>query len=320
VVLIYFGSLWRPMYDEKFLIFIVPYYMILIARGLLALGRLQLLANAVIVVGMMLSIYNYQFEPRFAKSPPWRETAQAIVAAARPGDVVVYNYPDPSLTYQLDGALPIVLLPGEGPYEAGATPLDTASTERDLAALNAQYARIWFVPQPAFNWDKQGAVGRWLGRFADRDASLAFGPLTLERYLTPRAYQSLSTPLGVQFADHIRLVAYRLTKPSQPEPTRLSLVLYWQAQASPSKDYTVFAHLLNQSGMLVAQTDNPPVSGTYPTSQWRAVETIVDRYDIIMPGSLSPGAYRFEVGMYDAAGARLHAGDDDKVVFGQIQK
>jgi hypothetical protein len=213
-----------------------------------------------------------------------------------------------------------VLLPGEGPYEAGATPLAAASTERDLASLNAQYARIWFVPQSAFNWDKDGTVGRWLGRFADREASAAFGPLTLERYLTPRAYQPLWMPLGVQFADSIRLAAYRVTKPSQPGPTTVSLVLFWQAQAVPSKDYTVFAHLLNQAGMLVAQTDNPPVSGTYPTSQWHSAETIVDRYDIIIPDSLPAGPYRFEVGLYDAAGARLRAGDDDKVVFGEIQK
>jgi hypothetical protein len=122
-------------------------------------------------------------------------------------------------------ALPVVLLPAQGQYEAGATPLDAASAERDLAALSDVDSRIWFFPQPAPNWDKDGAVGRWLGRFNDRDWTATFGTLNVERYLTPRGYQALWTPLSVQFDDHINLSAYRIPK-IQVVGSKIELVLY----------------------------------------------------------------------------------------------
>ena len=55
-------------------------------------------------------------------------------------------------------------------------------------------------------------------------------------------------------------------------------------------------------------------------SQWRAAETIVDRYDIITPSDLKAGHYRFEVGLYNACGVRVRVGDDDKVIFGDVLK
>ncbi len=315
---IYLGSLFRPMYDEKFLLFIVPFYMMLVARGLLALGSLQPLGSAVIVAGMMLSLFNYQFEPKFAKSPPWREAARSIMSQAQRGDVIVYNFPDPSLAYQVGDALPILLLPAQGPYDpAGATPLGAQSAENDLTKLSGQYERIWFVPQPSPNWDKEGAVARWLMRFADRDFETSFASLKVERYLTSQAYRKIWTPLNADFADHIRLVAYRVEQLASNQPV-VRLRLYWQPTGLVTRDYTVFAHLLDQAGVLRAQQDNPPVSGTYPTSSWTMDAAIVDRYDIILPDDLAAGHYRFEVGMYDASGKRLRVGDDDKLVFGDV--
>ena len=322
LVVIYLGSLWRPMYDEKFLIFIVPFYMMLVARGMVVLGAVfrrtptrgyaTTIAAAIVVVGMMLSLFNYHFDPQFAKSPPWREAAQWLLRDARAGDVVVYNFPDPALPYQIGERLPLVLLPAQGPGDpAVAKPLDAASAESELVKLSAQVERIGFVPQPSPNWDADGAVARWLSRFADRDDEAQFGSLKVERYLTPHAYQKIWSPLSAQFADGAWLMAYRVA----PLPDHMRLTLYWQAMRPVSKDYTVFAHLLNEAGMLVAQQDNPPVNGTYPTMQWATGTIIVDRYVIITPSDLPRGHYRFEVGMYDANGTRLQVGNDDKIIF-----
>ncbi|MCA1553400.1 MAG: hypothetical protein LC737_03385, partial [Chloroflexi bacterium] len=63
-----------------------------------------------------------------------------------------------------------------------------------------------------------------------------------------------------------------------------------------------------------------PVHGTYPTTQWTTDKTIVDRYDIITPPDLKIEHDRFEVGLYDARGARLRVGNDDKVIFGDVVK
>ena len=86
----------------------------------------------------------------------------------------------------------------------------------------------------------------------------------------------------------------------------LRLSLYWQAERRPSRDYTVFVHLESETGHLIAQQDNPPRQGTYPTSQWLPGEIVEDTYQIRVDPALPPGAYLLKVGLYDpATGRRL---------------
>jgi len=88
--------------------------------------------------------------------------------------------------------------------------------------------------------------------------------------------------------------------------TALRLTLYWRVLAPMEISYTVFTHLLNANGQLWAQKDNPPVRGSYPTTEWRVGETIVDKYDIVIPPNAPAGQYEVEVGLYDATtGQRL---------------
>jgi hypothetical protein len=71
-------------------------------------------------------------------------------------------------------------------------------------------------------------------------------------------------------------------------------------------DYTVFTHLLDPENQRVAGQDNPPVSGTYPTTLWVPGEIITDPYPIALPADLPPGNYTIEVGFYVAeTGLRL---------------
>ena len=73
------------------------------------------------------------------------------------------------------------------------------------------------------------------------------------------------------------------------------LTLFWQADTIPQTDYTVFVHILNSQGNLVAQADSPPAAGTYPTSLWDSGEIIKDQR--LLP-ALSPGDYTLSVGLY----------------------
>jgi len=49
---------------------------------------------------------------------------------------------------------------------------------------------------------------------------------------------------------------------------------------------------------VVAQSDSPPVSGSYPTSCWEPEEVVTDLRHIALPASLSPGQYRLLAGLY----------------------
>jgi hypothetical protein len=60
----------------------------------------------------------------------------------------------------------------------------------------------------------------------------------------------------------------------------------------------VFVHVLGQNGLPIAQQDNEPVGGTYPTVRWRRGERIRDSYAILLPKALPAGEYAVEVGLY----------------------
>jgi hypothetical protein len=90
------------------------------------------------------------------------------------------------------------------------------------------------------------------------------------------------------------------------QSTELNLTLYWRSEALLPKDYTTFVHLRNATGETVAQKDQPPLDGAYPTSLWEPGEIIVDQLVVQLPTELTAGAYRFVVGMYDPqTGQRL---------------
>lgn len=85
----------------------------------------------------------------------------------------------------------------------------------------------------------------------------------------------------------------------------LQVTLYWRALAQPTEDDTVFVHVLDSTGKVVAQHDSPPRLGKYPTHLWAAGETLTDVHPVSLVG-LRPGQYRVVVGLYNPkTGVRL---------------
>jgi hypothetical protein len=86
----------------------------------------------------------------------------------------------------------------------------------------------------------------------------------------------------------------------------LKLTLYWRSESILPVDYTTFVHLKNQDGDVIAQKDQPPLNGTYPTSLWDRGEIIADAIVVPLPVGLSTGKYQLVAGMYDfQTGERL---------------
>lgn len=86
----------------------------------------------------------------------------------------------------------------------------------------------------------------------------------------------------------------------------LHITLYWHSSARMMADYTVFVHLVDDEGSLVAQIDEQPVHGDYPTHYWHVDERVLDHHDLALPDNTPPGMYSLRVGLYVlASGKRL---------------
>jgi hypothetical protein len=119
-------------------------------------------------------------------------------------------------------------------------------------------------------------------------------------------------PLNQLFGDgpNLTLLGYDLTPQPVKPPSPLSLTLYWRSEAPLPLDYTTFVHLDNAAGETVAQHDQPPLAGAYPTSLWDPGEIIADTITIPLPADLPPGEYQLVIGLYDLlGGARLAVPD-----------
>jgi hypothetical protein len=318
-------SLFRPIFDERYLIIVAPAYCIFLALGLgilfqrtgklpgrMAQGFVPVAAGGLLLALMLASsgysLSNYFYVPAYAKSPDWRALVAALRQQSVPGDLVIHNYPDPALQYYLQDDLPLVVLPADSPVDRGAT-------AEALDKLAAEHQRLWLVPQPSALWDADGFVERWLDRHCDKVHHEAVGSLSLSLYLTPSVFLDRMTPVNANLGDKVELAGYKLTTDTaSPQSgilttapnTALRLTLYWRVLAPMETSYTVFTHLLDANGQLWAQKDNLPVRGSYPTTEWRVGETIVDKYGIVVPPDAPAGQYELEVGLYDATtGQRL---------------
>lgn len=180
------------------------------------------------------------------------------------------------------------------------------------------------VPYPTGQWSKGEIVLQWHTfqldpSFEPGEYQLAalvhaaagkkplrviLGPVTVERTEHNYTPPTVTHPLQADFGNAIRLVGYD----SATNADTVSLKLYWQSLAPVSTSYTVFVHLLDAQNQIVAQQDQIPMAGSYPTTRWLANEFITDEYTLTVPPA-SP-ATQIELGLYDAAtGQRVARAD-----------
>ena len=107
---------------------------------------------------------------------------------------------------------------------------------------------------------------------------------------------AMEVPLAAVYGDQIELLGYDV-EPYQNE--QQCIVLYWRALRQPSRDWTVFVHLLAPNSQEIAsQWDSSPLQGAYPTSWWRSGEVISDRVTLDLTG-VPRGGYQLAIGLYD---------------------
>jgi hypothetical protein len=120
---------------------------------------------------------------------------------------------------------------------------------------------------------------------------------------------SPATLVNVRVGKSVVFHAYRI----QRNADQLRVKLFWQGFGKSDRDYTVFVHLLDASGNLIAQHDAQPANGIYPTSIWDVGEIVGDEHTLAIPAN-APEPFSLIIGMYDATtGQRLPIGDSDKI-------
>ncbi len=144
------------------------------------------------------------------------------------------------------------------------------------------------------------------------DSRLVVGTFDVSAPKTTAVPQHIQT---ARFARAIRLLGWDAptrAKPGAPVP----ISFYWQSLSRVSKDYTIYVHLLDEKGSIVAQADHQPLGGQYPTSLWQVGDQVHDPFVLLLPPDLPIGAYRIEIGWYNLqTGTRLMLNDGTDRLF-----
>ena len=321
----------------RLVFYALPVYSILMAAGLGAWLPRRVAPYALGVVGTGMAILSAAMPftviaPAYAR-PPQLASAQiadiphradvtfgealmllgydALAASAQPGDSIsITLYWQALKPADRDYSVFVHLLDEDeiekqdkGPAYPGRGNLPTTTL-----APGQTWAETWVVPVDATSY----APAHLLWEVGLYDAStgkrlpatdkagralgdnLRFGQIELAR-LPGSLYNSLS----FNFGDQIELIGYDLDRRAAGPGETVNLILYWRALQAPTRDYTIFAHVLGPQQTKAAAVDMQP---TPSTSSWKQGQVVSSTYPLEIK-AVSPDVYDIRLGVYYFTGA-----------------
>ena len=110
------------------------------------------------------------------------------------------------------------------------------------------------------------------------------------------ALPSAAQTFSADFGGMARVLGYAV----QPADRQMAIEWYWQRENQIDHPYVVFNHLVDSQGQIVAQQDSRPQAGQPLMTCWQPGEIYADRHVIELPAGLPAGAYRLQMGLYNA--------------------
>lgn len=153
-----------------------------------------------------------------------------------------------------------------------------------------------------------------LPALTDDGAPLTYVVLDQIKVSSPQSSAGpVESPLG-QFEEGISLLSYEWLAATAAPGMQATVRLQWTATGPTTTSYTVFAHLLDAGGQLLAQDDQIPVEGAYPTQFWGEGEVIADEHIFEIPADAPAGPSTLRLGFYRLSdNGRLLRVDDGRL-------
>jgi len=210
-------TLVRPMYTARYLIFVLPAYLILLAAGLVAIGaRSRLLAGVLLAALLVVSFLGLWRQGRTAIKADFRSATQYVASRRAPGDLLIFQIPygRHSFDYYLSRYkeqprkqstgdavtprwspehkiyMPLLARQGVPPYRWAEGLYTNGGMDPD-AAFAAMQERtsgattLWLIASEVDMWDERGLVQAWLERRALMTGQAHFVGVSVYRFSFP---------------------------------------------------------------------------------------------------------------------------------------
>ncbi len=181
--------------------------------------------------------------------------------------------------------------PGDGTFPSSRWRAgDTFAQTVFVSVGDAEATRVTF----RLNWlDSQTRQTLIAPEAAPKVGAVAVGPKPILAAGKAAPQAQLTAPNGTKGAIDL------IDSQRQVLNDTLALTLTWRAKANALPRATVFVHVIDAQGKLVAQIDSPMRGGAYPSEVWSEGEVVRDGLTVRGLAALPSGDYRVFVGVYD---------------------
>ncbi|RME45456.1 MAG: hypothetical protein D6791_10700, partial [Chloroflexi bacterium] len=307
LVIVLLGSLIRPIFLERYLIGVVPAFLVLVTAGVQRIAYCVMRRSAIrttqyavrtlvaflfwTVLTALLLVSAFLAPPFGADIFDWRGVARALESRVGADDVVIQNYPDPAFAYYYRAPAERTVLPAR-------VPVPRQETAEALRSLLREHDRVWLLPNRNPAWDGEGFVQAWLDRRAELVADEWVAGHRLLAYRAPSEPRpEIPHRLDWQLGDVARLAGYRLDVEQVAAGDSFELTLFWEPLRATDVAYTVFVHLWDGQ-TIWGQKDGEPANGTWPTTDWYPGDLIIDTREVPVKPETPPGEYQVIAGLY----------------------
>lgn len=187
-------------------------------------------------------------------------------------------------------------------------------SEQKVQSFSAEKPEVWYVldfgaEQKA---DQRQAIDRQLSETLCKVSREFAGSAQVSRFVN--APPDREVDAATTFGNGLQLDRAHVSDTTLKAGDPFCLEMQWSTKSQLPTDYTVFVHVLDQNGQLVAQSDLQPGSGYAPTSSWPIGQPITDRHGVVLPPTLAPGEYQIVIGLYGPDGARLKSSTGEDAI------
>lgn len=178
------------------------------------------------------------------------------------------------------------------------------------------WRKWWPRVVPALSWAWVTAPSVFLAGVAVAVPFTIIAPhYTPPPNLTAAQVEAITHPLQVDFGE-MRLLGYDVQNTAVMPGGQVQLTLYWQSQVAMDRNWSVFLHLVDEAGVIVAQRDRYPGAGLLATSLLQPGQTWADVYVLSVPAvAYAPTRAWLTIGVYDLVdGMRLTASDGREAI------
>jgi 4-amino-4-deoxy-L-arabinose transferase-like glycosyltransferase len=191
VLVVYLVSLSRPVFTDRYLILILPAFVLLLAAGLVGIARcwpryLQALmyrgwlplAALTLTLVLLFSARGLWVQSQTPLKADFRHASQAFAAQAQPDDLVLFimPYAQRAFAYYYPQPLPVA----EAPYTNYG--LSEAELDAAMRQLTQGSPRLWLLLSEADFWDASGLIPAWCEAHARRLSIQTFPYVELRLY------------------------------------------------------------------------------------------------------------------------------------------